>query len=240
MVLVRSLAFDALFYSTMAVFGIALAPAAAISRSLAIRIVRTYVRCLLRILGWICGLRVEVRGEIPRGDVLIASKHQSFLDVLVLVAALEDPRFVMKKELRFAPIFGWYAKRLGCIVIDRSAGRTALEGMVAAVQGMQGNLGQLVIYPQGTRVAPGAQRPYRAGVAAILAATGLPCYPAATNAGVFWGRNSVYHRPGLAVVEFLPPLPPGLSQAESLARIERDVEAASRRLEDEAAGVANG
>lgn len=235
MVFIRSLAFDAIFYSTMAVFGIVLAPAALLSRSLALRIVRIYLRCILSILGRVCGLRTEVRGAVPRGEVLVASKHQSFLDVLILQAVLDRPRFVMKKELRHAPVFGWYARRLGCIVIDRGAGRRALEGLVASARKLRGRLGQLVVYPQGTRVAPGARRPYRAGVAAVLAATDLACVPAATNAGVFWGRNSLLRKPGLAVVEFLPPLPPGLGQEAALRSIERDIEAATRRLEKEAA-----
>lgn len=233
--LVRSIAFDALFYCTMGIFGILLAPAAATSRSLATRIIRIYIRCLLRSLNWICGLRIEVRGPVPKGDVIIASKHQSFLDILVLVSVLDRPRFIMKKELRLAPIFGWYARRIGCIAIDRSAGRRALEGMVAAVRDLQGDLGQLVIYPQGTRVAPGVQHPYRSGAAALLAATGLQCVPAATNAGVFWGRNSILRSPGLAVVEFLPTLAAGMDQSETAQRIEEVVEAASRKLEQEAA-----
>ena len=233
MVLFRSLLFEAFFYTNMTLFGIVLAPVTFLSRRLTAKFVQTFCQAMMFALKQICGLRTEVRGEIPQGEVLIASKHQSFLDVLILLSVLDTPRFVMKKELRFTPVFSWYAKGLGCIVVDRSAGRTALEAMLAAIRKAKGELGQLVIYPQGTRVAPGARRPYRAGVAAAYVDTGLPCVPAATNTGVFWGRNSVLRRPGIAVVEFLPPIRPGLEQDQALARIEAAVESASDSLRRE-------
>ena len=234
MVLIRSLVFDSLFYITMAVMGIALAPVAMTSRRATTAIIRFYVRLMLATLRVVCNLRTETRGPTPEGDVVIAAKHQSFLDILIIVRALESPRFVMKTELRSAPILGWYAKCLGCIPIDRSAGAAAMEELLDRVQADQHSLGQLVIYPQGTRVAPGSRRPYKSGVAAVCMQTGLPCVPAATNAGVFWGRNSWLRRPGIAVVEFLPPIPDGLAQPEILAEIETRVEAASGRLLAEA------
>lgn len=237
MILVRSLLFDAFFYITMGVVGIALAPVAAVSRRTAIAIVRTYVGLQLSALRAICGLRVEVRGVVPTGPVLVASKHQSFLDVLILLTALESPRFVMKQELRFAPVFGWYARRLGCIPVDRTAGRLALEGILGAIDSARSDLGQLVIYPQGTRVAPGAYRPYRVGAAAAAVHSGLPCIPVATNAGVFWGRNSLLRRPGTAIVEFLEVLPTGIDQEALLAVIETRIESGTAALEREAGRV---
>lgn len=234
MTLLRSIAFDLLFYSSMTVFGVLLAPVVIASPRTTVYIIRTYCRVMLGALRIICGLRTEVRGTIPTGTVVVAGKHQSFLDILILVVALDQPSFVMKRELLAAPIFGWYAKRLGCIAIDRSAGREAMRAILEQVDQHQSTLGQLVIYPQGTRVAPGAHRPYKPGAAAVYASTGLPCVPAATNAGMFWGRNSWLRKPGRAVVEFLPPLPSGLAQDSALAHIETVVEEASSRLLTEA------
>ena len=230
MILARSLVYNLVFYITMLVLGVILAPATLLSRNATIRIVRTWCAVMLVLLRWICGLRTEIRGDAPCGECIVASKHQSFLDILMLVATLESPRFVMKTELRFAPVFGWYARQIGCIPVDRSAGRAAMENMLQAIARQGGNLGQLVIYPQGTRVAPGAHRQYRIGAAAAYEQTGLPCVLAATNAGLFWGRNRFLRRPGTAVVEFLGPLPEGLPAPDALVEMEKRIERASNRL----------
>ena len=89
---------------------------------------------------------------------------------------------------------------------------------------------QLVIYPQGTRVAPGARPPFKVGAGVLYDRLGTACVPAATNAGVFWGRRSWYRRPGTAVVEFLEPIPPGMPVPAFMAEIEGRIEAASDRL----------
>lgn len=230
MIYARSLAYNLVFYITMGILGVILAPITLLSRGATIRIARVWCASMLVLLRWICGLRIEIRGTVPQGECILASKHQSFLDILILVTALESPRFVMKQELRFAPVFGWYAKRIGCIPVDRSAGRTAMEGMLRAIERHRGMLGQLVIYPQGTRVAPGARRQYRIGAAVACEQTGLPCFLAATNAGRFWGRNRFLRHPGTAVLEFLDPLPAGLSAEDAVAEMERRIEPASDRL----------
>ena len=230
MIFVRSLAYNLAFYITMGVLGVILAPITLLSRGATIRIVRNWCSAMLLLLRWTCGLRAEIRGQIPSGTCIVVSKHQSFLDILMLVSTLESPRFVMKTELRFAPVFGWYAKQIGCIPVDRSAGRTAMDGMLQAIERHRADLGQLVIYPQGTRVAPGARRQYRYGAAAAYEQTGLPCVLAATNAGLFWGRNRFLRHPGIAVLEFLGPLPAGLSAADALVEMERRIEPASDEL----------
>ena len=230
MIYARSFVYNLIFYITMGVLGVILAPITLLSRGATIQIVRAWCASMLVLLRWTCGLKTEIRGTAPSAECILASKHQSFLDILMLVAVLESPRFVMKQELRFAPVFGWYAKRIGCIPVDRSAGRTAMEGMLQAIERHRGDLGQLVIYPQGTRVAPGVQRQYRIGAAVACERTGLPCFLAATNAGLFWGRNRFLRRPGTAVLEFLDPLPAGLSADDAVVEMERRIEPASDRL----------
>ena len=181
------------------------------------------------------GLRTEIRGTVPEGEVLVAAKHQSFLDIILIVSAVPRPKFVMKRELKRAPILGWYALRIGCVPVDRGRRAEAMRQMMAGVK--RGDLppGQLIIYPQGTRVPPGVKAPYKIGTAALYETTGQPCVPAATNVGLFWPRKGVLRRPGLAVVEFLPPIAPGLSAAEFMTRLEQDVEERSEALMAEVA-----
>lgn len=185
------------------------------------------------------GLKSEVRGDIPTGEVLIASKHQSFFDIILIVSVVPEPKFVMKQELRWAPILGWFAKRIGCVPVDRGKKAAAVQQMVAGVRDPEAPPGQLIIYPQGTRVAPGVARAYKSGVGALYIALEQPCYPAATNVGVFWPRHGILRKPGLAVVEFLPAIAPGLALPEFMSRLEDDVETASNRLMEDAGFVAS-
>jgi len=231
MVILRSLLYHLVFYATMGAAGVILAPAALASRRMTVLLVRTWCRTMLFLLRGICGTKTQIRGRAPSGNCIVASKHQSFLDVILLAATLDSPRFVMKQELRLAPIFGWYAQRLGCIAIDRSRGRDALDRILLGMETQGEELGQLVIYPQGTRVAPGSRKPYRAGAAIAASHGGLPCIPTATNAGVFWERNSFLRHPGTAVLEFLEPLAAGMSTEEAVAELEARIEPACNLLE---------
>jgi 1-acyl-sn-glycerol-3-phosphate acyltransferase len=171
-------------------------------------------------------VRTEIRGPLPTGRVIVAAKHQSMLDVFMLFEALPEARFAMKRELTRAPVFGFFALRVGAVPVDRGGGSPALRAMVEALADKPG---QLVIYPQGTRVAPGAAAPYKIGVHALAEASGLTVIPAATNSGLFWPRG-VAIRPGLAVVEFLAPVPPGLDRAAFMARLEAEIEAGAARF----------
>lgn len=233
MLLLRSLVFDVLIYLSMAVLGILGAPLALWSVDGAYWVCRTYARVTFFFLRVICGLRVEVRGEVPQGEVLVAAKHQSFLDILIIFEALPRPKFIMKKELKWAPFIGLYALRIGSTPVNRGDRSKAMKAMVEHA-GAATEPRQLVIYPQGTRVAPGARPPFKVGAGVLYERLGNPCVPTATNAGVFWGRRSPYRRPGLAVVEFLEPIPPGLPISEFMARMQAEVEDASDRLMREA------
>ena len=153
--------------------------------------------------------------------MLIAAKHQSFLDIIILVSELPRPKFVMKAELRRMPILGWFAKRIGCVPVERGRRAEAMRRMVADVEAGRASPGQLIIYPQGTRTAPGEVQPYKVGTAVLYAQSGQPCVPAACNVGLFWPRHGVMRRPGRAVVELLPPIAPGLAPDPFMARWRR-------------------
>lgn len=226
--LLRGALFYAAFYGGMLLVGALFWIPAARSETTARRVARGFFRGMTRLTGLLAGAPVALRGPVPSGSVVVAAKHQSMLDVMILYAALPAPRFVMKKELATAPIFGWYARRVGCVPVDRSGGKEARDAMVAALTA-GGAEGQLVIYPQGTRVAAGARAPYRAGAHALYAETGLACVPAAVNTGAILPRGLALHR-GQAVVEFLRPIQPGLERGPFMAILERELESASDAL----------
>jgi len=232
-----SLIFAVQMYLAMAVFAVLFLPFALWSRGGAILAAHAYARWVRLTARLLCGLRSEVRGEIPSGEVLIAAKHQSFLDIIIIFGCLPRPRFIMKRELIWTPFLGQYALRIGCIPVDRGKRGAAIARMKEDVARGAADPGQLVVYPQGTRVAPGARRPYKVGVGLIYQQLGQPCVPVATNAGLFWPRRTLLRRRGLAVIEFLPPIPPGREVPEFMAEIESVIEEHSDRLMAEARGA---
>ncbi len=234
MLLFRSIMFDVLYWVVMVVMGILCVPLAIASPRGATWSVQNFNRIGLWMLRVICGLRVEVRGEVPQGDVLVASKHQSFLDILIHVTTLPRPRFIMKDELKWVPILGVYTLRMGSTPVVRGKKGAAVKKMVDSAEKNSREPGQLVIYPQGTRLAPGVVAPYKVGAAVLYERMGVTCVPAATNAGVFWGRKSAIRKPGVAVVEYLEPIPAGLPTQEFLSILEERIEAASNGLLAEA------
>ena len=166
--------------------------------------------------------------------MLIAAKHQSFFDIILLCSVLPRPKFIMKRELIWAPFVGQYALRIGCIPVDRGKRGAAITKMKDDVARGPALPGQLVIYPQGTRVAPGEAKPYKMGTGLLYDQLGQTCVPAATNVGVFWPKRGILRHSGLAVLEFLPAIAPGLSVADFMAQVETTVETASLNLMHEA------
>jgi 1-acyl-sn-glycerol-3-phosphate acyltransferase len=183
---------------------------------------------------WMIGLRSEVRGTPPTGEVMIAAKHQSFLDILLIFHAIPRGKFIMKRELLFAPILGQYAWRIGCVPVDRGKRGQAIAKMMRDVEAGLQSPGQLVIYPQGTRVAPGVSMPYKIGTGLLYEQLGQPCIPVAANVGVFWPKRAILRKPGLAVVEFLDPIAPGLPKDQFMARMSASIEERSNALMAEA------
>ncbi|WP_424972532.1 lysophospholipid acyltransferase family protein [Dinoroseobacter sp. S76] len=226
----RSLIFNFQMYLAMVVLALWYTPQALFRWQAARAGIRTYCRYVRWSASWMIGLKSEIRGEVPTGEVIIASKHQSFFDIIMICSVIDAPRFIAKKELRHAPILGWYAHRIGCVFVDRGKRGRAVQDMVAGVTDPEAPKGQLVIYPQGTRVAVDADRPYKVGVGALYTALSQSCVPAATNVGVFWPRSAVLRKPGLAVVEFLEPLGAELELESFMAEIETRIESASDRL----------
>jgi 1-acyl-sn-glycerol-3-phosphate acyltransferase len=230
----RSLVFNLSMYVAMLVLAIMFFPFAIFSRDAAVLACHTYCRYVIWTAGWMIGLRSEVRGTPPTGEVLVAAKHQSFFDILLIFHAIPRGKFIMKRELLFAPILGQYAWRIGCVPVNRGKRGQAIAKMLRDVKAGLQSPGQLVIYPQGTRVPAGEKRPYKIGTGLLYEQLGQPCVPVATNVGVFWPKRAVMRRPGLAVVDFLDPIPPGVGKEAFMARIEAEIEGRSDALMAEA------
>ncbi|MFD3191909.1 lysophospholipid acyltransferase family protein [Sedimentitalea sp. HM32M-2] len=230
----RSLIFVATIYLWMAIVGVLFLPYALLSKRGALRACKIYAASTLWLARWMVGLRSEVRGKVPVGEVMIAAKHQSFLDILIIFDAVPHGKFIMKRELLWTPFIGLYAKRLGCVPVNRGKRGAAIAQMVQDVASEFSDPGQLIIYSQGTRVAPGARKPYKVGTGVLYDELGQPCVPAATNVGVFWPRTGILRKPGLAVVEFLDPIAPGMARDQFMHQLETTVEARSDALMREA------
>ncbi|MEL6293010.1 MAG: lysophospholipid acyltransferase family protein [Pseudomonadota bacterium] len=221
-------------YLAMLVLGIFFAPYALFSRNGAYAACKTYCRWVFWTARVMVGIRTEVRGEVPEGEVLIAAKHQSFLDIMMIFNALPAGKFIMKRELLWTPIIGLYAKRLGCVPVARGKRGAAIQKMVDDVEAGRSQPGQLIIYSQGTRVAPGDYKPYKVGSAVLYQQLAQTCVPVATNVGLFWPRRGILRKPGLAVVEFLPPIEAGLDKDTFMNELETVVESRSNALMQEA------
>tara|TARA_R100000935_G_scaffold18833_1_gene36357 strand:- start:745 stop:1476 length:732 start_codon:yes stop_codon:yes gene_type:complete len=231
---VRSITFIVLATVYMPMIGLFYAPWAMFSRRGAYAACKAYAAGTMWMAKVIVGLGCEVRGDVPDGAVLVAAKHQSFLDILMIFHALPRAKFIMKREILFTPVIGQYAKRMQMIAVNRGKRGAAISKMLADVKAGEAEPGQLVIYSQGTRVAPGLSVPYKAGTAALYEQMNQPCIPVATNAGYFWPRRGLYRRPGVAVVEFLTPIAPGLERGTFMEILEKTVETRSDALLSEA------
>jgi 1-acyl-sn-glycerol-3-phosphate acyltransferase len=237
MLVLRSLAFTTAFYVNIVLWMILSLPALAMPRQVVIGVVRAWAKSNLWLLRTLAGIRCEVRGRerVPAGALLVAAKHQSVWETFALFLILEDPCYVLKRELTYLPLFGWLAMKARMVPVDRGARSAAMKSMTIAARIEAERGRQIVIFPEGTRRSPGAAPTYKYGVAYLYSELDLPCLPVALNSGLFWGRRQFIKRPGTIVVEILEPVPPGLDRAVFFARIAEDIEAASNRLLEETA-----
>ncbi|NQU62455.1 MAG: 1-acyl-sn-glycerol-3-phosphate acyltransferase [Rhodospirillales bacterium] len=208
----------------------------AFPRSWAQSTVRLWTQALGVVLKFIIGLEYEVRGleNLPEGCAVIVSKHQSAWDTFAFYLFLSDPNYILKKELMDIPFWGWCARKCGAISVDREGGASALKQMVRDTEDRLRQARQVIIFPEGTRSAPGSHHPYQPGISAIYSHIDAPVIPVAVNSGLFWGRRSFKKFPGVITVEFLPPMPKGLKRREFMADLETRIEGATDRLVAEA------
>jgi len=184
---------------------------------------------LLRV---ICGTKMEVRGheKLLPGPVIVAAKHQAAWDTFAIISLMRDPALVMKAELLSIPLYGRFCRKFELIPIQRELGPAALRQMVREARSRAAQNREIVIFPEGTRKTPGEAPDYKPGITFLYQDLKVPVCPLALNSGMFWPRHSLLRYPGTIVVEFLDPIPPGLSRQDFMEKLQSSIERASDRL----------
>lgn len=192
---------------------------------------RGLVRTWAELNHWLCkgilGIHSEVEGTIPPGAVLIAVKHQSMYETLEMERIAGTPAIVLKRELSSIPLFGWLTRRYGVIPVERSAGAKALRAMMEQGRAAVAEGRAVIIYPEGTRVPPGAAPPLRPGFAGLYRALGLPVVPVAVDSGHLWTRG-LLKRAGTVHFKIGETIPAGLKREEIEARVHAAINVLNR------------
>jgi 1-acyl-sn-glycerol-3-phosphate acyltransferase len=234
--MIRALLFTVVFYVNTALFLILGSPLLLGPRSWAMAGLKAHARASLFWQRLIVGTRMELRGleNLPKGACLVASKHQSAWDTFALIPLFADPAIVMKAELGLIPLYGWFSYKFRHVLVRRDKGPAALRRLIRDAKDRAAQGRQVVIFPEGTRRAPGAPPDYKPGVVALYDGLSLPCVPVALNSGLFWPRRSFERRSGTIVVEFLPPIPAGENRKRFKMLLEQTIENGTARLVEEA------
>jgi len=234
MLVLRSLAFNALFYLNLALWLLfAASPALLLPRRALLAVARAWAHSSLWLMRVVAGTRYEISGleNIPQGGMIVASKHQSFWETFVLITICADPVIILKRELTWIPFFGWCLLKLRMIPVDRGGRARALAQVTRRARTELGDKGrQLLIFPEGTRRPPGAEPAYKFGVTHLYTELNLPCLPVALNSGLYWPRRKFLRRPGTIRLEILPPIAPGLDKTAFHTLLIEKIETASDRL----------
>ncbi len=231
-ILLRSILFNIAFYLNVIIWLIAALPTFFMPYWAIVGVAKAWGRSNLFLLRVICNLKADFRGveKIPRGGDLIAAKHQSTWETFALLWMFEDPTFILKRELQWIPLFGWFTIKGRMIPVDRSAGAAGMTAMTARAKHELANGRQIVIFPEGTRRPAGAEPAYKYGIVRLYETGNVPCVPIALNSGLFWKRRSIIRMPGTIIVEVLDPIPAGLDKESFMARLQNDIETATARL----------
>lgn len=234
--LVRSVLFNIAVYLNFLVQAVLFSPVLLLPERMVWPVARFWVRSTLWLHRVILATGEEVRGteNIPAGGFIVASKHQSAWETLRLVELFPRPSFILKRELLWVPLFGWYLQRTGMIPVNRGERSLAIAAMTERARRAVAEGRQIIIFPEGTRRPPLAEPRYRHGVARLYGALGVPCLPVALNSGLFWPRRSFTHRRGTILLECLEPIPPGLEPERFAEELEARIEAAASGLMAEA------
>lgn len=234
MLLARSIAFTVVFYIATAVIAFVGLPFM-VSRDASRRYAQMWGRVCLWLLRVVGGISTEFRGldSLPKGPLLIAPKHQSTLETIALTVPFDRFAFVLKRELLWIPLFGWFLWRSGMVPINRAKGAKTMVALNAAAAEAIADGRQLIVFPEGTRRPAGAPPAYKQGLSHLYRALGVPCVPLALNTGLYWPRRSLSQLPGHAVIEFLPAIPPGLPRSVFQAELQTRLETATNLLLEE-------
>jgi 1-acyl-sn-glycerol-3-phosphate acyltransferase len=231
-IFLRSLVYNVLFYMLLVFWQIVAIPTFIMPRWGILNVAKYWARSSIWLLRVVCNTKVEYRGleKIPKGPLIVASKHQSMWETFALMPFFDQPLYILKRDLTWIPFFGWYLIKADMIGIDRDAGAKSLKDMARRAAEAVRHGRQLIIFPEGTRRPVDAEPHYKSGIGLIYVDCGVTCLPVALNSGLFWPRRTFMRYPGTLVVEFLDPLPPGLPRREFNTRIATGIEDATNRL----------
>jgi len=231
-VLLRSLLFNVALYVNFLVQAVIFSPVLLLPERMFWPIGRFWVASTLWLHRTITGIEDEIQGveNIPNGGFIVASKHQSAWETLRLTQLFPRPSFILKRQLLWLPLFGWYMWKAHMIPVDRGKGSAAIDAMLVHARRAIAEGRQIIIFPEGTRRPPFAPPEYRHGVTRLYAALGAYCLPIALNSGVYWPRRALAHRQGTIRMKILPPIPPGLPPEVFAERIKSDIETAMKGL----------
>lgn len=232
MLVLRSLAFNVAFYANLVAWLIVVLPTLVMPRRFFVSVAKAWARTNLWLLRVIAGIGIEVRGreKIPPGGLIVASKHQSLWETFALFPELHDAAYILKRELTWIPLFGWYLWKDDMVPVNRGGGSAALKDMNRKARQVIEQGRQIILFPEGTRRPPGAPPAYKYGIVHLYRTTGATCLPVALNSGLFWPRRKFLRRPGTIIVEFLDPIPPGMGREAFLTLLQARIEEASDRL----------
>ncbi|MCB9997759.1 MAG: 1-acyl-sn-glycerol-3-phosphate acyltransferase [Hyphomicrobiales bacterium] len=238
-IVVRSTIFNILFYVNLICLMVCGLPSVLMGRGPATFMARAWAKTSLWLLKHVCGTTLEFRGldRMPPGGLVVAPKHQSMLETFALTLAVDNFSYVHKRELTWIPLFGWYLWAVDQISINRTSGSTALTQVANGVAAFLKLDRRILIFPEGTRRPVGAPPKYKYGVTHLYSSLNARVVPVALNTGLFWPRRSFLRNPGVAVIEFLPVIEPGLPREEFSQRLESAIENGTQALVEEALSV---
>jgi 1-acyl-sn-glycerol-3-phosphate acyltransferase len=229
-----SIMFQAAYWATSLFFALTSVPLLLVpSRKPTVAWIRLYTQAMTFWMRTIAGVRIVVRGRerLPAGPCIIAAKHQSWGDGIVMFSELSDLAFVTGDHLEKFPLLGGILRKMGAIIVDNCGGAYARARLVdVELKAAQAENRRILIYPEGHLAPVGERYRYRRGVYHMYAAYGCPAVPVATNLGLYWPQQSWRLTPGEAVIEFLDPIPPGLEKEDFMARLEDVIERRSLDL----------
>ena len=229
----RSLLFLAVFFGSSALILVTALVLLPFPRRATQKCFQIWMRYMMWLLKVLVGLKYRVTGRenLPDGPVILACKHQSAWEVGVFLILFSDPAYVLKKELLSIPVYGWLLRKTRMIAINRDEGASALKKMLRQARDVLANGRTVVIFPEGTRQAPDVKGTYHPGVAALYKNSNVPLVPVALNSGCFWGRRSIFKRPGTITLQFLPAIDKGLKARDFMKVLEARIETASQNLQ---------
>ena len=216
--LLRSLAFTAVFYLGSVPIVVAAGLIAPLSRPALAYMARLWSRWFVFTTRAILGIRLNVEGEVPQNAVIVAAKHQSAYETILVLYLFDNPATVMKAELMKIPVWGYVARRQGVIPIVREASVAAMRTMMRAAQSAKDADRPVIIFVEGTRVPWGARPEIKPGFVGLYRSLKLPVVPVALDSGRLWPRGLVKHA-GTITMRFGEAIPPGLDRDEIETRV---------------------